>query len=63
VSQPPIEGPCGATPCAPPTTQTCPPGLVPTLRETLTCEPPIPTLTCPAGTHPVLGNTVSCVAD
>ena len=48
---------CAATPCGPPTTLTCPPGLVPTLGETLTCQPPIPTLTCPAGKHPVLGDT------
>ena len=60
---PPANGPCGATPCAPPTTDTCPPGLVPTFRDKLTCEPPVPTLTCQAGTHPVLGNTVTCVPD
>jgi len=59
----PVEGACGVTPCAPPTTSVCPPGLVPHLGATVTCEPPVPTSTCPVGTHPVLGATVTCVPD
>jgi len=43
-----------------PTTLTCPPGLVPVLGATLTCEAPPQTLTCPVGTHPVLRDMLTC---
>ncbi len=56
----PADGPCGATPCAPPVTTTCPAGTVPTLRDVVTCEPPVPPTTCPPGMHPVLRDVVTC---
>ena len=59
----PADGPCGATPCAPPVTFTCPAGTVPTLRDVLTCEPPPAPTTCPPGMHPVLRDVVTCERD
>lgn len=56
----PVDGPCGANPCAPPVTVTCPVGTVPTLRDVVTCEPAVPPTTCPPGMHPVLRETVTC---
>ena len=44
-----------------PVTMTCPPGTIPVLRDTVTCEaPPPPQPVCPAGTHPVLRETITC---
>jgi hypothetical protein len=62
-SQPAPEGPCGATPCAPPEEFTCPPGMVVVLGDVLTCEPAPETVVCPAGTHPVLKDTIVCEPD
>ena len=45
----PVDGPCGATPCAPPVTTTCPAGTVPTLGDVVTCEPPAPPDDVPTG--------------
>jgi hypothetical protein len=56
----PVDGPCGAIPCAPPVTAACPAGTVPTLRDVVTCEAPPPPTTCPPGTHPVLRDTLTC---
>jgi hypothetical protein len=55
-----VGGPCGASPCSPPVTITCPTGTVAALREGVTCEPPIPTEICLPGLHPVLGDAVTC---
>lgn len=62
-SQPAPEGPCGATPCAPPEEFTCPPGMVVVLRDVLTCEPAPAPVVCPVGTHPVLRDTIVCEPD
>jgi hypothetical protein len=63
-SQPAPEGPCGATPCAPPEEFTCPAGMVVVLRDAgMTCEPAPASIVCPAGTHPVLRDTIVCEPD
>jgi hypothetical protein len=59
----PDDGPCGATPCAPPTEFSCTPPLVPVLRDTMTCELPPADVTCPEGTHPVLRDVITCEPD
>jgi hypothetical protein len=60
----PVDGPCGALPCAPPTTLSCPAGLVPTLRDGAPyCDVPLPVLVCAPGTHPVLRDVVTCEAN
>lgn len=58
-----VDGPCGPSPCPPLVYFSCPVGLVPVLRDVLTCEAPTPVLSCPVGTHAELRDTITCELD